>query len=333
MRFRAYLTISVVILSNLSLTAVAFSKPQKEATPKAAAPSILPLAESLKGTAREDYDSAKVLYGDGDFQGALQKLKSAYQTSSDPRLLWNMAACEKNLRHYGQSLAYVERYLADGKALVSADDLAEAEAFIKTIREFVTELSITVNEPGAAITIDDQPVGTSPLAEPLKVEMGRHRIRIHKDGFEDFEWNQELGGGRDAVSITAQLSPQKHEGKLRIMAGTSDAIQIDGKVVGAGVWEGILPSGSHAVNVTGKGKVPETTDVLVRDGETNTLRIALENEKTNVTADGGGLPSWVWIAGGVVVAGMGVGGYFLFKPGDSPGYRPTQQGTWGAISL
>ena len=36
------------------------------------------------------------------------------------------------------------------------------------------------------------------------------------------------------------------------------------------------------------------------------------------------MPAWIWIAGGVVVAGgIGVLGYELFKPGDKPGVAPT----------
>src|SRR5882724_2041987 len=54
------------------------------------------LSEALTGAAKADYDAARILYDDGDFRGAFQKLKSSYEQSKDARLLWNMAACEKN---------------------------------------------------------------------------------------------------------------------------------------------------------------------------------------------------------------------------------------------
>jgi hypothetical protein len=50
--------------------------------------------------------------------------------------------------------------------------------------------------------------------------------------------------------------------------------------------------------------------VLVQDGQTRNIEVAL-----NPQPSGQLLPAWVWITGGVVVAGgLGVGGYFLFKP-------------------
>jgi len=214
--------------------------------------------------ARAEYAAARILYDDGDFQGALTKLKSAFETSKDPRLLWNMAACEKNLRHYALSLGLVERYVGEGGALVSSEDRAAAEAFVETIRGFVADLTIDVNEPGAEITIDGQAVGTAPLPGPVKVDMGVHEIRVKKIGYVDFALSQDLPGGR-AVGITATLVQERHEGKLRVVAGPQDAIQVDGKTVGTGLWEGVMPSGTHTVYVSAKGKLPYRTDVVVKD--------------------------------------------------------------------
>src|SRR6478736_4874903 len=79
-----------------------------------------PLAETLTGEAKSAYDSARVLFGDGDFGGALVKFQAAYDKSKDPRLLWNMAACEKNLRHYARTLQLVRRYAAEGGSVLTA---------------------------------------------------------------------------------------------------------------------------------------------------------------------------------------------------------------------
>jgi hypothetical protein len=292
-----------------------------------------PLSESLTGMARAEYAAARILYDDGDFQGALTKLKSAHEMSKDPRLLWNMAACEKNLRHYALALGLVERYLSEGGALVSTDDRAAADAFVETIRGFVADLTLEVNEPGAEITIDGQPVGTSPLAGPVKVDMGVHEIRVKKAGFVDFALSQDLPGGR-AVGVTATLTVERHEGKLRIVAGPQDAIQVDGKTVGTGLWEGVMPSGTHTVYVSAKGKLSYRTDVVVKDNDVSTVHVNLQSEaKPMVVVQKEGVPAWIWITGGVLAAGAGVGAYFLLRPDDEAEYRAPQQGTWGAIDL
>ncbi|HEY0466020.1 MAG TPA: hypothetical protein VGC79_17540, partial [Polyangiaceae bacterium] len=121
---RHWLLLSLLV----SVSSLASNVAQAQA-PGAPQPAPLPvtgsLADSLKGMAKADYAAAKILYEDGDFQGALQKLKASYEAAKDPRLLWNMAACEKNLRHYAEVARLVDRYLAEGGALVSPQDRAD----------------------------------------------------------------------------------------------------------------------------------------------------------------------------------------------------------------
>ena len=119
---RSVLSNSVVLLTlSFAPAALAQAAPPAAEAPPAAAPAAAPapLSESLSGMARAEYAAARILYEDGDYQGALQKLRSAYDSSKDARLLWNMAACEKNLRHYALALGLVERYVSDGGALVT----------------------------------------------------------------------------------------------------------------------------------------------------------------------------------------------------------------------
>jgi TolA-binding protein len=58
-----------------------------------------PLASSLRGQAATDYQAARILFDDGDYAGASLKFQHAFEESGDARLLWNIAVCEKNLRH------------------------------------------------------------------------------------------------------------------------------------------------------------------------------------------------------------------------------------------
>src|SRR5205085_12663957 len=68
------------------------------------------LAETLTGSAKQDYEAGRVLFEDQDYAGALLKFQHAFETTPDPRLLWNMAACEKSARNYASALALLERY-------------------------------------------------------------------------------------------------------------------------------------------------------------------------------------------------------------------------------
>src|SRR6186713_3117351 len=73
--------------------------PAAPAEPPAAEPSApqLPLAESLTGDAKGEYESGKLLFEHGDYAAAAVKFQHAYDLAKDPRLLWNVAAAEKQL--------------------------------------------------------------------------------------------------------------------------------------------------------------------------------------------------------------------------------------------
>jgi PEGA domain-containing protein len=280
--------------------------------------------------AKAEYAGARILYDDGDFAGALEKLRSAYDMSKDPRLLWNMAACQKNLRHYAEVVRLVDRYLSEGRGYVMDSDRSDATSLLDTVKDFISRVDVTSNEPGAAVFIDDVSVGTTPLGAALPVDMGSHKVRVSKAGFVDFATTVELPGGRP-FSIAADLVVERHEGKLRVVAEPQDVLQIDGKVVGTGLWEGVLKSGTHAVYVTAKGKIAHQTEVVIGDNQVSSLNVSLEDRPVQ-TVGRSGVPAWVWIAGGVLVAGGGVGAYFLLKPHDA-GYQSLNEGNWGAISL
>ena len=171
-----------------------------EATPPAppatAAASPLPLGESLQGPARADYAAARILYEDGDYAGALTKLDAAYQASKDPRLLWNMAACEKALRHYARVIDLLEQYQTEGKNLLGPDDRQATHDLVQTVRDFVNELRLEVKPDGVDVLVDGVKLGTTPFAKPLRLDMGKRKLRFEKPGYVSYETEMELTGGK-----------------------------------------------------------------------------------------------------------------------------------------
>jgi hypothetical protein len=267
----------------------------------------VPLAESLAGQAREDYRSATLLYGDGDYPGALVKFRSAYERSGDPRLLWNVAACEKNLRHYARVLAIVQRYQRDTAGRLGEERRQEAEALVRAVRALVSSVHLDVDQPGASVFVDDERVGTTPLAEPLLVDLGTRRVRIARRGFKEQIVRQDFAGGSE-VTLSLTLTPAPREGRLIIDAGGTGTIGVDGRVVGEGRWEGSLPSGTHSVRVAAPGFRPHTAELVLGEGESRSLYVSLEAERTR------GSPLLWWGAGLLVAGGLGTGAYFLFRP-------------------
>lgn len=300
--------LSIVLLAAMSvpLLAPGTSLAQTPASTKAPP---RPLADSLTGLAKAEYEAGRVLYADKDYPNAIVKFQRAYELSSDPRLLWNVAVCEKNLRRYSRMLATIQRYQREAAELLTAEEREQAAEIIKTVEAFVSELDLRVQLEGADVFIDDEHVGTTPLAEPLVVDVGTRRIRVAKPGFKEATLTREISGGGTVV-LQVDLEEEVHRGRLVVSAGPNDFISIDGKPVGRARWEGWLPSGGHSLRVTAEGMAAYQSEVLIQDDQVRRIEVTLNPLPKSDTTK-----TVLWIVGGAAVAaGAVVGGVYLFKP-------------------
>ncbi len=241
---------------------------KKEAKPKS-------LSQSLTGAAKADFEAAKLLANDGDFVGALIKFQSAYDASKDPRILWNIAFCHKNLRHYAKVTAILKRYIAEGGARLSASDQKDAQDSIAMIEPFTTRATFKVSEEGAQVFVDDELVGTSPLPGPVVLDIGERRVHVTKDGFVPFDKSFVVAGGPE-LTVTVALEKEVHEGKLVVEASKNAVIYLDDRQAGVGRIEQKVASGGHQLRVTAPGMRTYQTEVIVQDKETRSLTVQLE---------------------------------------------------------
>jgi hypothetical protein len=275
------------------------------ASPAFAAP---PLAESLHGEAKDAYSAAKLLFLNHDYSGALTQFGRAYELAQDPRLLFDMAVCEKNLRHYVRMHALLERYVADPSPLISPESRATAREALAAIQGFVGSLRVAASEGGASVSLDGEPVGVTPLAKPVSVDLGKHVVGVRKAGFAPTETTVEVPGGVE-VPVEVHLTPEVHAARLVVSADAAAAIAVDGALAATGRFDRAVAPGAHELSVTEPGRRAYPAQVDLHAGETRTLEVSLEREA--------GAPVWPWIVGATVVAaGAAVGGYFLFKPKD-----------------
>jgi len=276
----------------ISVGWVALAMPVLVASPSALAQTVKkdsvkpkPLSQSLAGAAKADFEAAKLLANDRDFAGALIKFQSAYEASKDPRILWNVAFCQKNLRHYAKVVTTLKRYIAEGGALLSAGDKNDAQELIATIEPFTTRATIHVSQDGAQVFVDDELVGTSPLANALVLDIGERHLRIIKDGSRTYEKALIVGGGAE-LTVDVALEKEVHEGKLIVDAPPGAIIFVDDKQVAVGKAEQAVASGGHQLRVTAPGMRPYQTEINVQDRETRSLNVVLEplaqGEKPNL---------------------------------------------------
>src|SRR6185503_8914936 len=88
---------------------------------------------------------------------------------------------------------------------------------------------------------------------PLRLNAGRHRVRVGKDWFEPYEATVDLAGG-EVASLEVVLTPLEGVGKLAVVESTGRParVRVDGREVGRTPWEDTLPVGRHLVTLEGE---------------------------------------------------------------------------------
>jgi hypothetical protein len=201
---------------------------------------------------------------------------------------------------------------------------------LDTVKAFIAELTVNVNEAGASVSIDGAPAGTTPLPGPVRVEMGPRQLRVAKPGFKEHVSTQNAVGGAKAT-VDVKLEADVRQGRLRIVTDAGAAIRVDGKLVGLGQWEGVVAAGTHSIEVSAQGKLKYHSDSTVEDKQLTTVQVSLQAEPSALAKESG--TPWLLIGGGVLLAaGLGVGAYFLLKPEDE-GPPPPLEGTLGTVQL
>jgi PEGA domain len=361
------------------LLSIVLMSPSGFAAPKGAKPRTV--REELPDPARKDWDAARDLLDTSDFAGALVEYQRAYEQSKNPRVLYNVAICEKNLRHYARAQVRFKQELIDGAGKISAQEESDVKAAIQALEPFVSTLEVTASEPGATLLIDGEAGGQTPFDKPVPIDVGPHEVRLHKDGFIDAVQTVAVAGGvpakvtfsidpavkkstvnvtvtgtpgasvvidgidmgqapfkgevvagrhtfearapgfvparqttevvyKEPLSVGLVLAVERHEGHLRVQTVPVDAsIELDGKVVGSGNWEGGIPSGGHQLIVKKPGFQGYTSEIMISDDQSREVNATLLQEKGS---------TWLaWTIGTVlVVAGGSVAGYFLFQPNN-----------------
>ena len=128
------------------------------------------------------------------------------------------------------------------------------------------------------VVVDGGVVGKTPFDGQLGV--GDHLVVLRGEG--------ELGTPPILVHIEHNqvtpltLAAQELSAAIRVEpAPMSASVAIDAVTVGRGIWEGRLPAGSHKVEVTAQGFLPEVRQVRLARGDRPVIIVALQRDPSS----------------------------------------------------
>jgi hypothetical protein len=277
-------SIALVMATIAPTIALAQGKPAAAKAGKAAAPKSL--KDSLSGDAKAAYERGVTLFDAKNPEGARTEFEKAYQSSKDPRLLFNMAIAEREMKHYSRAVVLLNQELTEGASTVPEAEKKTAQEVLEALKAFTAPLTVNVNEPGATVIVDGQEVGKTPLSGPVTVDVGERQITVKKPGFLDGTAKVSISGGTPATT-EVKLDPSVKNGKLTVKAnGATEAVVfVDGVEAGPPPWTGEVKEGKHTVEIRARGFVTESRSETVEFKGTTVIEVTLRPEQGKVRVE------------------------------------------------
>jgi tetratricopeptide (TPR) repeat protein len=178
----------------------AFAQDGHSAPVSASAPGPAAGDTSAKQEAARRFERAIKLYEDADYTLALAEFERVYELVPDYRVLYNIGQVSMQLGRYARAFRTLKEYVARGRNELPPDRAAAVQADLTQLAGKIGRLSVKVEQAGAQVSIDGVAMGRSPLAEPLVVDAGEHRVQIELSGYVAQSQVFTLAGGdqRDA---------------------------------------------------------------------------------------------------------------------------------------
>jgi tetratricopeptide (TPR) repeat protein len=250
------------------------------------------LADGDKALARGDKLMKK-----GDLEQALEAYEEglaayqgAYQAFPSPKIYFPIGQAEQKLGRFVDALKHYELVLAEGDAVPDALR-AQIKQAMAEVKKNLGALDLTVEPDGAAVLIDGDKVGTTPLGGPRHVEPGKHTVAVTADGYTPFEEAVELTAGktvkkkvvlsrvpvaaqepdepeRDHVVAAGPAAPSRTS--LYLLVGATSTLAVAGTITGVlalgrhGTYADPAEGGGERESARSSGKtLAVTTDVLM----------------------------------------------------------------------
>ena len=175
---RATCALLVLLVLALAAPAAAGARPRPRPDPE----------QVKRDEARKLLKAGGRLLADGYYVGALAKFEEAYQAFPSPKIFFNYGQVYTELGRYLEAIVAFERFLAEAVGDAPPKELKElaaaARQAIKALEDRIAVLTLTVNEPGAQVSLDGARIGVTPLAKPIRLMTGSHSIVVTREGFD-----------------------------------------------------------------------------------------------------------------------------------------------------
>jgi hypothetical protein len=169
------------VISLVILLAAAVASPVRAEDPKKAAKKLLVEGDKL--------------FKKGDYEGALDRYKRAFEAFPSAKIYVPMGITEEKLGRDVDAYGHYELLLSEAGDPIPDELRNEAQNRMAEIEKRIVSIKFDVRPLGSTITVDNVELGQTPLDKPVRLMPGNHAWSISKDGFMPVEKEMELQGG------------------------------------------------------------------------------------------------------------------------------------------
>ena len=295
-------------------------------------PALVLLSAAPAAEADDTQDAAKhfsrgvSLFGEADYKAALVEFKRAYALAPNAQVLFNIGETEFQLQDYAGALVTFQRFLAEAGPMDA--QRAEVEKNMDVLRSRVGHVDVTTVPPGADVSVDEHPVGKTPLSEPVLVSIGHRQVTATMPGRPPVSRWVDVAADDD-VAVTLQLpSPQSSSAGTHGSLGILPAPENDGG--GGATWRTIGWIGTGALAA---GAITFGVLASHASSQLGEARNTFPTQASTLSHDASMTSTYSVIADSLGAAALVLGGITLVSTLTAGPAQPPTRGSTGGLRV
>lgn len=216
-------------------------------------------------------DEAKSLFQEGiaafhagDYPAALESFESSYSIRPMPKVLFNIAMCQKAMYRYTDALDTFNNFIETAKLPRRSPMYREVLSERSELLSKVGHITVISTPLDSQVLIDGTPIGNTPLTSGQPVDPGEHHVTVEKTGYRPFRRQVSIAGGT-TLEIQAKLQPES--GIVEIRCPHDVELLINGEQQESCPFIGKLSAKSHRMTLKKPGAAPIEQAFTLRPDE------------------------------------------------------------------
>jgi len=252
--------------------------------------------------ARARYSRGVELYNEGVYSAALVELERAQAIAPHFGILHSIGLVKMQLADFVGALTAFEEYLVAGGDEIPVARRTEIREKVAQLQERIGTVELIANVEGAELLLDDNIVGLSPLAKPVRANPGKHEVAARRPGEKGITKKVSIAGG-DKLKVTFDLETGKATDTRAPVAASSNRPKW---LVSTWAAAGVFAVGATVTGIIALNKSSELKDL--RDSPTPGKDL---NELGNEVKTFGVVTDVLIVPAILLTA---ISAYFTFKP-------------------